>query len=102
MWSKACALQPGNPSREPLGKQAGEGTELLGAGNLTPREIQSFPSYSGKEGDPSIIERRPKQKGEAKAKKEKAISSTQEKEQERQGYKGGEMIQPSGQSVMTE
>ena len=58
----------------------------LGAGNLTPREIQSFPSYSGKEGDPSIIERWPKQKGEAKAKKAKAIRSTQEKEHEGQWY----------------
>ena len=61
IWSKAMIPLLGGPQREPYGKQAGEGTERFGVGNLTLRESLGFSSASGKDGDPSITEDWPKE-----------------------------------------
>jgi hypothetical protein len=71
----------GGPQREPYGKQAGEGTERFGVGNLTLRESPGFSKASGKDDDPGITEDWPEQRqGREEPTQEKEASrSTQEK-----------------------
>ena len=54
IWSKAMIPLLGGPQSEPCGKQAGDGIERLGVGDLTLRESPGFPNATGKDGAPSI------------------------------------------------